>query len=66
MRQKARALSTVHVVLETAGLNDIEPGAYCREVGISLRTLKRWRRAVLVVGTVRTTAKAAPAITLTA
>jgi hypothetical protein len=53
-------------VLETAGLNDIEPGAYCREVGISLRTLKRWRRAVLVVGTVRTTAKAAPAITLTA
>lgn len=34
-------------MLETAGLNDIEPGAYGREVGISLRTLKRWRRAVL-------------------
>jgi transposase len=33
------------VVLETAGLNDTELGAYCRERGLFPEQVSRWRQA---------------------
>ena len=38
----------------------------CGEIGICLRTLKRWRKAFWVMGTARIAVKAAPAMSLTA
>ena len=38
----------------------------CGEIGICLRTLKRWRKAFWVMGTVRIAVKAAAAMSLTA
>jgi transposase-like protein len=45
------------VVLETAGLNDIELGAYCRERGLFPEQVSRWRQAA-------TDANAAPVLTM--
>jgi transposase len=46
------------VVLETAGLNDTELGAYCRERGLFPEQVSRWRQAA-------TDANAAPVLTMT-
>ncbi|WP_225322876.1 transposase [Synechococcus sp. RSCCF101] len=43
------------VVLETAGLNDTELGAYCRERGLFPEQVSRWRQAA-------TDANAAPVL----
>jgi transposase-like protein len=45
------------VVLETAGLNDTELGAYCRERGLFPEQVSRWRQAA-------TDANAAPVLTM--
>jgi transposase-like protein len=45
------------VVLETAGLNDTELGAYCRERGLFPEQVSRWRQAA-------TDANAAPLLTM--
>jgi len=45
------------VVLETAGLNDTELGAYCRERGLFPAQVSRWRQAA-------TDANAAPVLTM--
>jgi transposase-like protein len=45
------------VVLETAGLNDTELGAYCRERGLFPEQVSRWRQAA-------TEANAAPVLTM--
>ncbi|MEX1324647.1 MAG: transposase [Synechococcaceae cyanobacterium] len=45
------------VVLETAGLNDTELGAYCRERGLFPEQVSRWRQAA-------TDATAAPVLTM--
>ncbi|MFQ6540282.1 MULTISPECIES: transposase [Aphanothece] len=45
------------VVLETAGLNDTELGAYCRERGLFPEQLSRWRQAA-------TDANAAPLLSM--
>lgn len=45
------------VVLEIAGLNDTELGAYCRERGLFPEQVSRWRQAA-------TDANAAPVLTM--
>ena len=45
------------VVLETAGLNDTELGAYCRERGLFPEQVSRWRQAA-------TDANAAPVLAM--
>jgi transposase-like protein len=51
------AVDKFTVVVETAGLNDTELGAYCRERGLFPEQVSRWRQAA-------TDANAAPVLTM--